>query len=261
MSHGSSLTTYPTHSVTVSIVVHRQWALARPLIEQLDRYCHASIAKVVLTLNLPEALDIDSHWRFPVDVIENSKPKGFGANHNGAFAHCNTEWFLVLNPDIRFDDDAIGAMLSRAAPDAGLMAPRIQEPGKPQMEPHRGLLTPLELFQRRRPGYQPPQEPAWVAGMCMLVRAKAFTQVAGFDQRYFMYCEDFDLCARLRIGGWRIQIDEATVVLHLAQRASNRSLQPLLWHLRSFAKVWTSAAFWRFRRCLRSEGTPTLNKG
>jgi GT2 family glycosyltransferase len=65
-----------------------------------------------------------------------------------------------------------------------------------------------------------------------------------------MYCEDVDICGRLQLAGWDLQVAEEVVVMHEAQRASNVSLRPLLWHLTSFAKLWTSPAFWQYRRLL-----------
>lgn len=237
-------------SVTVSIVSHRQWALVRPLLEQLGRLCHGSVARIVLTVNLPENignLDVG----VPIEVVRNAQPKGFGANHNAAFALCTTPWFLVLNPDIRLESDVLASLLALAQPDAGLVAPRIQEPGKPQPEPFRDVLTPLELLRRRMPDHRPPQQPAWVAGMFMLVRRETFARLHGFDERFFMYCEDFDFCARVRLAGWRLQIAGDVVVMHDAQRASNRSLRPLLWHLASFARLWSGATVWRYAALVR----------
>jgi N-acetylglucosaminyl-diphospho-decaprenol L-rhamnosyltransferase len=243
--------------VTVSIVSHGQWALIEPLLDQLDRWCSGTISKVILTLNIPEEAAVKNTWRFAVERIDNAQPKGFGANHNAAFARCHTPWFLILNPDIRVESDVLSALLERAAPDAGVLSPRVHEPGSETAEPYRELLTPLELIRRRKPGYRPPAMPTWVAGMFMLIRSQAFSQIQGFDERYFMYCEDFDLCARLRLSGWRLQAERAADVLHLAQRESQRALRPLLWHLTSFVKVWTSRAFWRYRELLKRESAET----
>lgn len=237
--------------VTVSIVSHRQWALVRPLLEQLGSLCRSSVAKVVLTVNVPEEIG-DVQGGVPIEIVRNAEPRGFGANHNAAFARCTTPWFLVLNPDIRLETDAITQLLAQAKPDTGLLAPRIQEPGKTQPEPFRDVLTPMELLRRRLPDHRPPLQPVWVAGMFMLVRREAFAAVHGFDERFFMYCEDFDFCARLRLAGWRLQIAGDVVVLHDAQRASNRSLRPLLWHVASFLKLWLAPTVWRYRALLRN---------
>jgi len=242
------MTLHPSHDqkVTVSIVSHGQLELIAPLLEQLDRWCHSSIARVVLTINIPEAEKAAlQSFRFPVQVIHNLHPLGFGANHNQAFEHCETTWFLVLNPDIRLDDNAIGELLRQAGDHVGLLAPRIQEPGKSAPEPYRGLLTPLELLRRRRPDHTPPNRPVWVAGMFMLLRADAYRAVGGFDTRFFMYCEDFDICIRLGLAGWRTDVIGNVSVRHEARRSSHAQIRHLWWHLSSLALTWTSAAFWR----------------
>ena len=237
------------HPITISIVSHGQLALVLPLLEQLDRYSRAVIDKVLLTLNIPEAdLLAGRSWGFEVERIENASPKGFGANHNQAFERCGTEWFLVLNPDIRFDNDVLSPLLAQAATDAGLLTPRILEPGKTEPEPHRALLTPLEIVGRKKPGYVGPTVPAWIPGLFMLFRSKAYRQVGGFDEKFFMYGEDFDICARTRLAGWKLQVGENLLARHDAQRESHRSRKYLYWHVTSLLKVWLSASFWRYLR-------------
>lgn len=238
----------PRAPITVSIVSHGQQALLLPLLEQLEAHCAASIDRIVLTINVPEAeLVATRHWRFAIDRIANSHPRGFGANHNAAFARCQSDWFLILNPDIRLDTDALRLLREQALDTDGLLAPRILERSPTQPEPHRALLTPWEILTRKRSGYRAPTQPAWVAGMFMLLRTQAFRQVHGFDERYFMYGEDFDLCARLRLAGWQIRIGESVHVRHEARRASRTEWRHLAWHLTSLARVWLSPAFWRYR--------------
>ena len=235
--------------ITVSIVSHGQLALVLPLLEQLDRHSHAMVDKVVLTINIPEPdLLAGMAWRFPVERIVNSVPRGFGANHNQAFKQCRTPWFLVLNPDIRFDNDVLAPLVAHAAADSGLLTPRILEPGKAAPEQHRAIITPLEIVSRKRPDYTRPAVPAWIPGLFMLFRSEAYARIEGFDERFFMYGEDFDICARVRLAGWRLQVGEHLLALHDARRASHRSKRHLYWHLTSLLKVWLSSAFWRYRR-------------
>lgn len=238
-----------TRLVTVSIVSHGQLDLIRPLLEQLDRFSSGMIDKVVLTINIPEA-DVlgDAMFGFPIECIENSAAKGFGANHNQAFQRCGTPWFLVLNPDIRFDRDVLAPLIAEAAPSSGLLTPRILEPGKSEPEQHRNIITPLEILTRRQPGYVRPVVPAWIPGLFMLFRSRAYAEVGGFDERFFMYGEDFDICARTRLAGWRLQVGEGLMALHDARRASHGSGRHLRWHVGSLLKVWASPTFWRYRR-------------
>lgn len=238
-------------SVTVSIVSHGQQSLIVPLLQQLQTFCGSLIAKVVLTVNKPEPDLVGSFsWTYPLDVHVNREPRGFGANHNAAFQRCETDWFLVLNPDIRLQDDALSPLINAAHSNTGLLAPRITEPGKAEPEPYRGLVTPWEIFRRRLPGHLPPIAPAWIPGMFMLFRTEAYSQLEGFSPRFFMYGEDFDICARARLMGWQFQVCEHVNALHAAQRDSHRSLRPLMWHITSLLKVWSSQTFWLYRTVL-----------
>jgi GT2 family glycosyltransferase len=238
--------------VTASIVSHGQLALIMPLLDQLAAFSMATINKVVLTINIPETDLLGTRkFDFPLERIDNPKPKGFGANHNAAFHHCESDWFLVLNPDIRFDADVLAPLLAQATPDAGLLAPRIFELGKRLPEPHRALLTPLEILTRRRPDYRPPMQPTWVPGAFMLFRSNTYRQIGGFNSRYFMYGEDADICARMRLADWQLQVAENLRVCHNACRASHRNLKHLYWHLSSLARMWLDRSFWRYRNLNR----------
>ena len=247
MTAGAGTLKASLRRVTVSIVSHGQGELVHTLLHQLDAFSQASIAKVIVTQNLPEVLSHDAlSLGFPLEIIANPVPLGFGCNHNQAFAHCGTDWFLVLNPDIELSSDAIGALLAGAGRSAGIVAPSVQEPDCAGPTPERHCITPWEVLvgQRLRPA--PPASPVWFPGMFMLFRAVAFKQAQGFDERFHMYCEDFDVCARLRLRGWLLERNRNVVVQHQAQRDSHARLRYLVWHLQSLMRLWTSAVFWRY---------------
>jgi GT2 family glycosyltransferase len=97
-------------------------------------------------------------------------------------------------------------------------------------------------------------DPVWIAGMFMVVSSSAFHLVGGFDEGLRLYCEDFDLCARLRLAAYRLKVVDTVSATHLAQRASRRSPRHLRWHLQSLLRVWTTPVFWRYRRLLKAGG-------
>jgi len=80
--------------------------------------------------------------------------------------------------------------------------------------------------------------PDWVAGMFMLFRSESFKGVGGFDQRYFMYCEDADICRGMWNIGYQVMGSLDANVIHRAQRASHRNLRHLVWHLKSLFKYF-----------------------
>ena len=85
----------------------------------------------------------------------------------------------------------------------------------------------------------------WLLNQSALTAIESqMAEVGGFDERYHMYCEDVDLCLRLRGGGWRLARADAAVVEHAARRGSHRQWRHLGWHLRSLWRLWRSPA-WR----------------
>ena len=73
--------------------------------------------------------------------------------------------------------------------------------------------------------------PDWVGGMFMLFSREMFSAIRGFDERYFLYYEDVDLCARLTLRGYKVCLTPKSKVIHQAQRTSHRNLRYLRWHL------------------------------
>jgi GT2 family glycosyltransferase len=87
--------------------------------------------------------------------------------------------------------------------------------------------------------------PDWVAGMFMLFRADTFREINGFDDKYFLYYEDVDICARLTNENKHVVLCSNSKVIHLAQRASHRNLKYLSWHIASMVRFFLSMSYWR----------------
>src|ERR1039457_6698054 len=98
--------------VTVSVVSHLQGELVTNLLADLVHF--PEVAKVVLVYNLPEpSVPIPDALIGKVEIIRNSSPLGFGANHNLAFAHCKTPFFCIVNPDIRLPSNPFPLLLKQ----------------------------------------------------------------------------------------------------------------------------------------------------
>jgi len=241
-----------TLPITLSIVSHGHGALMHVMLDQLALEPQLRGVPVVLTLNLvDEPFDPDRWPSLQIAVIRNVRPKGFGANHNAAFARCRTPFVAVLNPDLRLTGaEPFGVLVARLEADTslGLVAPQVLSPSGTVEDSVRNNLPPWSLVERHLFHRRDPAEPKrfrWIAGMCVVLSARAWRDIGGFDERYFLYCEDFDLCARLHLAGWSLDLEPASTVVHDARRDSHVSFRHLRWHLESLARVWTSAAFWR----------------
>lgn len=240
-------------SVTLSVISHEQHSLVDALLADLAGIDTPELARIVLTQNLPErpAAAGGAHLP-PIDVIRNRSPKGFGTNHNAAFRHCDTEFFAIANPDIAMTHNPFPALISALRGGAGVAAPAVLEPDGRMADTARRLITPAELIYRRTPMYVAPEQPVWFAGMFLVFRSEAFAAVDGFDEGFFMYCEDFDICARMQLAGWPLAYARQVQVVHAAQQLSHRSPRYFRWHLSSLTRMWMSRTFWRYRALLQA---------
>ena len=232
-------------SISVSIVSHGHGGMVGRLVGQLLAF--PEVAQIILTLNIPESLVLPDDDR--VTVIGNMEPKGFGANHNAAFACCTQTFFCPLNPDIEFDRNPF-PVLSAALGDqrVALVAPLVKSPDGKIEDSMRHFPTPGSLLTKAFGGSdgryvvregQADFAPEWVAGMFMLFRSRDFQDLGGFDERFFLYYEDVDICVRVWQKGMKILACPKVSVIHDARRDSRRSMRHLRWHLGSMARfLW-----------------------
>ena len=229
-------------TLTVSIVSHRQGALAAHVMHDLER-CIAVPLEVILTINVPEALPFDpGDFGYPVKVIGNASPKGFGANHNAAFRAARGEYFCVMNPDIRLGADPFPGLLRELAKrKVGVAAPAVKSPAGTLEDSARRFPTVWTLANKAfsrgvQVDYPSPAgafDPDWLAGMCLVFRTATFRELRGFDEGFFLYYEDVDLCMRLRAAGYTARWLPQVAVVHDARRESRRNLRYLAWHVKS----------------------------
>ena len=85
--------------------------------------------------------------------------------------------------------------------------------------------------------------PDWVAGMFMVLRSETFRAAGGFDEGYFLYYEDVDLCWRLQRSGLRAALLPTVRAIHDARRSSHRKLRYLLWHGKSMLRFFAKRAW------------------
>jgi N-acetylglucosaminyl-diphospho-decaprenol L-rhamnosyltransferase len=241
--------------ISISVVSHGQSKLVLALLADLKRLAPRQIAQIIIVHN-----DSDDSTAFPskigdVPVVQlvNSTRRGFGANHNAAFRLATQPFFAVLNPDLRLPSNPFLQLLKFFDDNKlGLVAPSIVNSNLTPASSARHLYSPSEIFRGAIGLEKPALDPAWLAGMFLLFRQEAFARVNGFDERYFMYVEDVDICARIRLAGWKLHYDRQSMVIHEAQRANRRSVKHLVWHLKSALRWWFTPVFWQYRHFLLS---------
>ncbi len=237
-------------AVTISIVSHGHGQLVMGLLSQLVLSAKY-IERVIVTHNLPG--DEDPHSKdFPFDItnIHNKAPLGFGANHNQAFECCSTAYFCVMNPDIHIKHEPFRPLLScHNEHDFSIIAPLIVNLEGGREDSARFFPTPWGLLKKifgQYDGVFPISDdkmieyPDWVAGMFLLIKSEKYAELSGFDESFFLYYEDVDLCIRVWKEGNTLALYKDVAVIHDARCSSHKEFRFFRWHLMSVLRF-----FWK----------------
>lgn len=239
-----------TMDLSISVVSHAQAPLVAQLLRDLAELDPA-VTEIFVTINVPEPeeslLAAARDCRPPVRFLRNASRMGFGANHNAAFGAASGRFFAVLNPDIRVDGNPFPALMSLAAEQStGVVAPLVLSPAGAIENSARRFPSPLSIALKMistRNGLEypitgPVLRPDWVAGMFMLFRQEVYASVGGFDERYFLYYEDVDICWRLHQAGLDVIQATEVRVTHDARRDSHRRLSYLRHHVHGMVRFF-----------------------
>jgi GT2 family glycosyltransferase len=189
-----------------------------------------------------------------VRYVFNGANLGFGKGHNLAFATLaeNSQFHLVLNPDICFDKEVIPHLMSVLLNDDGIgvVMPRINYPSGNLQRLCKLLPTPIDLIGRRFIPFKAlldrinsryelysltqdfPVDVPCLSGCFLFLRSALLRQIGGFDERFFMYLEDVDLVRRVGSTA-RVVYDPRVSVVHSYAKGSYRNRKLLIYHVRS----------------------------
>ncbi|HLW75165.1 MAG TPA: glycosyltransferase family 2 protein [Gammaproteobacteria bacterium] len=242
----------PGAAVSAITVNYNAGSLLRGLVESL--LAEPGIARVVVVDNASRDASLD----FPtlsdprVTLICNRENLGFGAACNQGAAVAESEYLLFINPDCRLPAGALKRLtaLLDVRHDAAMLGPLVLNvDGSEQRgcrrhlpDPRSALMRVLKLDQPDAAGrvagfdltgtaLPPGPEPVEaISGACMIVRHQVFKELGGWDEGYFLHCEDLDLCMRLKRAGKSVLFVPDVSVTHV-QGVSSRG-RPLfvLWH-------------------------------
>lgn len=243
-------------SWTISIVSHGHGAGILRGIRDLQRHLRDHEYRLVLTFNagedtaflngLPAALLARTR------VIRNPQPRGFAANHNAALLDATSRYVLAADPDLAIEHNIFPALeAALSAADCGVAAPLACDPqGRPE-DNGRALVTPGALLRRYLRGRHRDALPAgngalevdWLAGLFLALRSETYARLHGLDERYFMYCEDVDLCLRARAIGLKSVLLSDVRITHAANRNTLKKREHFFWHVASLWRLWRSPAY------------------
>jgi GT2 family glycosyltransferase len=254
-----------TPRLAVVIVNYRQWEETTRLVSEVGR--HGGTVEVVVVDNHspPSALLRQLRQQKGVTLRRWGRNRGFACAVNEGCWLSRSPWLLVLNPDVRVPPDfcdrvlALANRLEREQPRAGIVGMQLRNTdGSRQLSagPFPTLARTLGglLRPRDRRKYCPqhgkrPSRVSWATGCCLLLKRECIEHVGGFDENFFLYYEDVDLCRRAWAAGWSVWFEPSIRVIHehpLHSRTVSAHLRLLTRHglLTYASKHWPA---WQFQ--------------
>lgn len=211
-------------------------------------------------------------WKERIPVRDNfhyrtlKKNLSFGGGHNMIIKERIDygDYHLVINPDIYFDKGIIEQLISLMdqRQEVGIMQPRILYPNGENQYHHKLLPKPMDLLSRRFPSFlqkvfeksrdkyemrfwSPDNifEAPTLSGCFMFMRKKALREVGAFDPRFFLYCEDVDLCRRIG-EKWQVLYYGKLHIYHHFRKSSYKELRFFYHHVMSAIKYFNKYGWW-----------------
>lgn len=216
--------------LSIIIVCHKGWDRLYKCLEALDLFAERNLkTEVIIVDNKSDDTTIDeiekrfAKFRF----IHNEVNGGFANGCNLGAKNAGGEYVLFLNPDTVASESALEEFIniSRKNPDFLILSCRqVNEKGKESVAcgpfPSMFNLTGFQraIFRRSGPRTSPLTPdinfPDWISGSVVLIRNDTFKKVGGFDEDFWMYYEDVDLCRRIRNMGGEIAFLRNVAIEH-----------------------------------------------
>jgi GT2 family glycosyltransferase len=247
------------HGLLVSLDKSAKALGARIPLYLIDQSQSAAYSEAVQTMT-QEVAPITS---LQLQYIARGRNDGYGAGHNTVLDKAAGDYHLILNPDVELPENALVQFIRNLTdhPEVALLAPRgANEVGEEEHLAKRypsvlilmlralGSQTLKRLFAKRLAAYELQdlpfeggfQDVPLLSGCCMIARSDALRDVGGFNERFFMYFEDYDLCMRLGSKG-RVVRDPSVRIVHHGGGAARKGFRHIIWFMSGgirFFQIW-----------------------
>jgi GT2 family glycosyltransferase len=228
--------------ISVIIVNYKSAAKTLNCIRAVKKSDTAGLEIEIIVVDNASGDEIESEIKknfFGVILIKSDTNVGMGAGNNLGIKAANGEFVLVLNPDTYLDEQAIKIMIgyTRINPAVGIIGPKLLYPdGSLQFTCHRFPKIYMPLLRRTFLGrfardkvdrflmkdydHLKPREADWLQGSCLFIRKTMLDKIGSFDEKFFMYFEDTDLCRRAHKNGYKVVYLPQAIGIHDHTRAS-----------------------------------------
>lgn len=237
--------------VSIIIVNYNGGEVLLGCLESLEKSSPSIAHEVILVDNCSTDASPDLvEQRFPnVLLIRQPQNRGFGAGNNVGAKFAKGEFLFLLNPDTIISEDILPHLIEIMQQDAtvGIVGPKLLNPdGSLQLSVSPALSIAGEYQARKQAkSYQSLrnktlisqkfndiQEVDIVVGAAFFIRKSLFDSIGGFDENFFMYFEESDLCRRIQDNGWRIIYTPQVSLIHLKGYSSQQIFNTIAFEYR-----------------------------
>jgi len=264
------LAEYRMKDLTITIVSYHNEEDVKKAIDSIEKYTPESISKQIYIVDNVESelngsVDKESRQetvhktsgglaelvqQYPdVTYLPTGKNMGFGGGHNYVLEQLDSKYHAIVNPDIILEEDAFSKLIAFMKDDSiGMCVPRLVDEEGNLLAVYRRELNVVDMFIRmflkgafkKRQAYHTMQDMDYTKtfdvpfaqGSFLMIRTELFKQLKGFDERFFLYMEDADLCKRLNQISRLCYCPDATVI-HKWEKGSHKSGKLFKLHVQS----------------------------
>lgn len=253
---------YKIKKVSISIVIYKNYSEVLKAIDSIKKYTSDSInLRIFLIDNSATESQDKKNFLKKIekysDVLYFSMQKnvGFGRAHNSILPSLNSDLHIIMNPDIVFCEDTILKIIEFMDKnlDIGMVIPKLVDQSNQLEDVYRRNPTVFDMFIRffhlkffkkrleyhnmHDEDFSKPFRVPFGQGSFLAIRTNVFTRIHGFDERYFMYMEDADLCRRVNEIS-KLMYFPGTSVYHKWEKGSHKNFHLFRIHVKSMAKYF-----------------------
>lgn len=232
----------------------------------MHKYTPSSLEVKTFIVDNSNNVSADAKKRFAADLkkfpeteyVDPKKNLGFGKGHNYILDRLDSEYHCIMNPDIIFCEDAFSPIVSYMDKNSnvGMVIPNMTDESGERQKVYRKELTVADMFIRmfckglfpkrmadhtlQYKDYTKPFQVPFGQGSFLVIRTEMFKQLKGFDDNFFMYLEDADLCKRVNQKSKLMYLPDATVI-HKWKKESHKNMKLFKIHvasMRYYFKKW-----------------------
>ena len=246
--------------ITASIVVYKE--NFKVLEKAIDSFLGSPLSKKLYVIdNSPSNEFKNKIQNDSVEYIYSNKNLGFGKGHNSILHKLSSEnkFHLILNPDVSFHPEILEKLVLKMESNESIsmIAPRVLNTNNELLYTARRYPSLFELIFRflgifkkftttgeyKNQNHKQSFSPDFVQGSFMLFKTEDLLRLEGFDERYFMYMEDVDICRKIDLSGKRKLYFPATEIIHTHRKGSSKEFRLFFIHISSIIKYFIKWGF------------------